>query len=325
MPVADHGREAGYRAPGFANTRSQDGLDRRQTHAWQTMRRWAIGAVLCALGAASVVYAGVHWAMTEVGPPPFARVTHLMPTAASPIDATIPEETRGQLPLDPDKVDPRYLRMLFAFEDRRFYSHYGVDPYGLLRAARDFVLNGRIVTGGSTLTMQVARLLDNQYSRTPAVKLRQIVRAIQLESSLTKKQILRLYLGLAPFGGRVRGVRAATLKFFGKEPHQLSVGEAALLVALPQAPEARRPDRDAEAALRARNFVLQAVAAAGVLTPAEAELASREPLIAEAPPMPEIPTRKPAAIHVAGLFAGLTLRHPGHGRGGAGRRETWPC
>jgi membrane peptidoglycan carboxypeptidase len=76
---------------------------------------------------------------------------------------------------------------------------------------------------------------------------------------------------------------------------------------LPQAPEARRPDRDAEAALRARNFVLKTVAAAGVLTPAEAELASREPLIAEAPPMPEIPTPKPAAIHVAGLFAGLTL------------------
>jgi len=155
--------------------------------------------------------------------------------------------------------------------------------------------------------MQVARLLDNQYRRTPTVKLRQIVRAIQLESSLSKKQILRLYLGLAPFGGRVKGVRAASLKFFGKEPHQLSVGEAALLVALPQAPEARRPDRDAAAALRARNFVLKTVAAAGVLTPAEAELASREPLIVEAPPMPEIPTPKPAATNVAGLFAGLTL------------------
>ena len=102
-------------------------------------------------------------------------------------------------------------------------------------------------------------------------------------------------------------MRAASLKFFAKEPHQLSVGEAALLVALPQAPEARRPDRDADAALRARNFVLKTVAAAGILTPAEAELASREPLIAEAPPMPEIPTPKPAVTHVAGLFAGLTL------------------
>jgi murein L,D-transpeptidase YcbB/YkuD len=306
MPFADDGGEAGYRVSGLANARSRDGVDQSQTRASQTMRRWAIGALLCTLAAALIVYAGVHWAMTEMGPPPFARVTHLMPTAAHMSDAVEPQEPRRS-PLDPDKVDPRYLRMLFAFEDRRFYSHYGVDPYGLLRAARDLVLNGRIVTGGSTLTMQVARLLDNQYRRTPTVKLRQIVRAIQLERALTKKQILRLYLGLAPFGGRIKGVRAASLKFFGKEPHQLSVGEAALLVALPQAPEARRPDRDAEAALRARNFVLKTVAAAGVLTPAEAELASREPLIAEAPPMPEIPTPKPAVTHVAGLFAGLTL------------------
>ena len=149
--------------------------------------------------------------------------------------------------------------MLFAFEDRRFYSHYGVDPFGIARAARDLVLKQRIVTGGSTLTMQVARLLDNQYKRTPSVKLRQIVRALQLERQLTKKQILSLYLGLAPFGGRVKGVRAASLKYFGKEPHNLSIAEAALLVALPQAPEARRLDRDAEAARRARNFVLKTV------------------------------------------------------------------
>ena len=138
--------------------------------------------------------------------------------------------------------------MLFAFEDRRFYSHNGVDPFGIARAARDLVLKQRIVTGGSTLTMQVARLLDNQYKRTPSVKLRQIVRALQLEQQLTKKQILSLYLGLAPFGGRVKGVRAASLKYFGKEPQNLSIAEAALLVALPQAPEARRLDRDAEAA-----------------------------------------------------------------------------
>jgi murein L,D-transpeptidase YcbB/YkuD len=249
----------------------------------------------------------MYWAMTAVGPAPFARVTHLMPASAGISDVRQPSAARGGHAVDPDKVDPRYLRMLLAFEDRRFYSHNGVDPHGLLRAARDLVLNGRIVTGGSTLTMQVARLLDNQYRRTPAVKLRQIVRAIQLESTLTKNQILRLYLGLAPFGGRVTGVRAASLKFFGKEPDQLSDGEAALLVALPQAPEARRPDRDAEAALRARNFVLKTVAAAGVITTDEAERATREPLIAEAAPMPEIPLPKPAATHAAGLFAGLTL------------------
>ena len=201
--------------------------------------------------------------------------------------------------------------MLFAFEDRRFYSHFGVDPFGIARAARDLVLKQRIVTGGSTLTMQVARLLDNQYKRTPSVKLRQIVRALQLEQQLTKKQILSLYLGLAPFGGRVKGVRAASLKYFGKEPHNLSIAEAALLVALPQAPEARRLDRDAEAALRARNFVLKTVTAAGVLTPEEAQRAQLEPVVAASPPMPPTPEMKPvlkpATANVAGLFAGITI------------------
>ena len=222
--------------------------------------------------------------MSQMGPPPLQTVAHLLPAAANS-DAA-PRADLAPVALSPDQVDARYLRMLFAFEDRRFYSHYGVDPFGIARAARDLVLKQRIVTGGSTLTMQVARLLDNQYKRTPSVKLRQIVRALQLERQLTKKQILGLYLGLAPFGGRVKGVRAASLKYFGKEPHNLSIAEAALLVALPQAPEARRLDRDAEAARRARNFVLKTVTAAGVLTPEEAQRAQLEPVSSEPPAAP---------------------------------------
>ena len=158
--------------------------------------------------------------------------------------------------------------------------------------------------------MQVARLLDNQYRRTPSVKLRQIIRAFQLERQLSKQQILGLYLALAPFGGRVKGVRAASLRYFGKEPRKLSDAEAALLVALPQAPEARRIDRDAEAALRARNFVLKTVTAAGVLTPEEAHRAQLEPVAAESTPMPPNPEKKPVfkpAVSVATLFTGLTL------------------
>ncbi|MDP1908642.1 MAG: transglycosylase domain-containing protein, partial [Hyphomicrobium sp.] len=234
-------------------------------------------------------------------------MAHLLPTASN----AAPKDGLAPLALSPDQVDARYLRMLFAFEDRRFYSHAGVDPFGIARAARDLVLKQRIVTGGSTLTMQVARLLDNQYKRTPSVKLRQIVRALQLEQRFTKKQILSLYLGLAPFGGRVKGVRAASLKYFGKEPQTLSIAEAALLVALPQAPEARRLDRDAEAARRARNFVLKTVTAAGVLTPAEAQRAQLEPVVAASPPLPPTPEMKPVlkpdTANVASLFAGITI------------------
>ena len=119
----------------------------------------------------------------------------------------------------------------------------GVDPLASLRAAYQFVTNGRIVSGGSTLTMQVARLLEPRAERTFSAKLRQMVRALQLERALTKDEILALYLSLAPYGGNLEGVRAASLAYFGKEPRRLSLGEAALLVALPQSPEARRPDR----------------------------------------------------------------------------------
>ena len=122
--------------------------------------------------------------------------------------------------------------------------------------------NGRIVSGGSTLTMQVARLLEPRTDRTFGAKLRQAVRAIQLERALTKDEILTLYLALAPYGGNLEGVRAASLAYFGKEPRRLSLGEAALLVAIPQSPEARRPDRSAEVAKRARDRVLDRVAPA---------------------------------------------------------------
>ena len=185
---------------------------------------------------------------------------------------------RWRLPVEPAGVDPRYLAMLRAFEDKRFDSHGGVDPWALGRALRQLVTNLRVVSGGSTLTMQTARLLDGDQSRSGTAKLRQMLRAIALERRLSKAQILRLYLRLAPFGGNVEGVRAASLAWLGKEPGRLSVAEAALLVALPQSPETRRPDRFTEIARRARDRVLARVAAAGVITAAEHAEALREPV-----------------------------------------------
>ncbi len=183
---------------------------------------------------------------------------------------------RWRLPLDPGDTDKRYLQMLFAFEDRRFYQHHGVDPRAVMRATLQMLRHGRLVSGASTLTMQVARLLDGKHERTGGGKLRQMARARQLEAALSKTEILRLYLRLAPFGGNVEGVRAASLTYFGREPRRLSVGEAALLVALPQSPEARRPDRNPRAAERARNRVLARAVAAGVISKAEAEKAKEE-------------------------------------------------
>ena len=185
---------------------------------------------------------------------------------------------RWRLPIETDDVDPRYLAMLKAYEDGRFDRHSGIDPLALLRAAGQFVANGRVVSGGSTLTMQVARLLEPRDDRTLSAKLRQIIRAVQLESRLSKNEILRLYLTLAPYGGNLEGMRAASLSYFGREPKRLSFSEAALLVALPQSPEMRRPDRFAQAALIARNRVLNRARERGVISTAEAEAAKAAPM-----------------------------------------------
>jgi penicillin-binding protein 1C len=193
---------------------------------------------------------------------------------------------RWRLPAAVKDVDPRYLDMLIAYEDKRFWSHHGVDPLAVARAAFQLVAHGRIVSGGSTLTMQVARLLEPRTDRTFLAKLRQTVRAIQLERKLSKDDILSLYLALAPYGGNLEGVRAASHAYFGKEPRRLTLGEAALLVAIPQSPEPRRPDRFAEMAKRARDRVLDRVAQADRIPADEIVLAKAEIVHGGRRPMP---------------------------------------
>ena len=184
---------------------------------------------------------------------------------------------RWRLPVTKNDVDQRFIDFLIAYEDRRFAEHDGVDWHALVRAAGQFVLaGGRIVSGGSTLTMQVARLIEGAPTRDADGKLSQILMAQKLEARFTKDEILTLYLMLAPYGGNVEGVRAASLAYFGKEPTRLTVAEAALLVALPQSPEARRPDRDPDAARAARDRVLDRLVTAGVLGEEEAEAAKTE-------------------------------------------------
>jgi penicillin-binding protein 1C len=174
-------------------------------------------------------------------------------------------------------VDPRFIDLLLAYEDKRFRQHIGIDPLALLRAAYLLVKERRIVSGGSTLTMQVARLLEPRRERSLANKVREMFRALGLERSLSKDQIIDLYLTLAPYGGNLEGIRAASLTYFGKEPRRLALHESALLVALPQSPELRRPDRSAAGAKRARDRVLNRVATAGGLPGDEVALARAEP------------------------------------------------
>ncbi len=152
-------------------------------------------------------------------------------------------------------VSPRYLEALIGYEDRYFYWHPGLNPVALVRAAWQWLTHGRIVSGGSTLTMQVARMLDPT-PHTMAGKLHQILRALQLELRLSKREILELYLTFAPMGGVLEGVEAASRAYLGKPASRLTEAEAALLAVLPQAPSRLRPDRYPQRAREARDKVL---------------------------------------------------------------------
>ncbi len=185
---------------------------------------------------------------------------------------------RWRLAVHPDQLDHTYLDMLIAYEDRRFYQHPGIDARAMLRAVAQAIWHGQVVSGGSTLTMQVARLLEESGTGKWRGKLRQMRVALALERRLSKADILTLYLTHAPFGGNLEGVRAASLAWFGKEPGRLTPAQSALLVALPQSPEARRPDRDRNAAREARNRVLTRMSSQTVIAEDAALAGLAEPV-----------------------------------------------
>ena len=207
-----------------------------------------------------------------------------------------------RLDADLDAIDPNFVRMLVAYEDRRFFDHIGVDPLAVARAAWQLVRNGRVVSGGSTITMQLARLLEGPQPRSLATKLVQMLRALQIETRLTKREILELYLTLAPYGGNLEGTTAAALAYLGKSPAKLTAAEQALLVALPQLPERRRPDRNPQSALAARDRVLDRMVEARLLEESEAGQARRAPLKA---------ARRNLPVYAAHLAQQAVALHPG--------------
>ncbi len=211
-----------------------------------------------------------------------------------------------RFPARPDEVSPFYLEALLAYEDRWFYHHFGVNPLTLARAAFQNAVNGRVVSGGSTLTMQVARILsrpEDALDRPPMVnKLVQILRAIQLEACMTKEQILSLYLTYAPFGANIQGVRAAAYTWLGKDADDLTHAEAALLAVLPQAPSRYRPDRHPGRAAAARNKVLARMTQFGLWSQKTVTLARQEPVV---------PFRFPAPMTAPLASRRLRQAHPG--------------
>jgi len=253
------------------------------------MKHWrTILTIAGGLGAAGAL-AGAIWAHS-LGPAPLGKnleYSHVvLDREGRLLRAYATTEGRWRLPVSERDVDPRFLKLLFTYEDKRFREHHGIDPLSMGRAAVQLVTRGQIISGGSTISMQVARLLEPRERRSLGAKMRQIVRALELESALGKDGVLALYLTLAPYGGNLEGVRAASLAYFGKEPRKLSLAEAALLVALPQSPELRRPDRFPTAARAARDRVLDRAALAGLMPSDEIARAKTQPVPHERKPLP---------------------------------------
>lgn len=255
----------------------------RRRVRWRALLRWGTVALLLGL-----------LALDQLFPPrlPTSRDASTVVVAAdgTPLRAFADAEGVWRHPVAPGEVSPLYLEALLGYEDRWFHWHPGVNPLAMARAALQWLRDGRIVSGGSTLSMQVARILehdDGPSTRRLHGKLLQMARAVQLEAHLSKAEILALYLERAPFGGTIEGVETASWAYLGKSAARLSHAEAALLAVLPQAPSRLRPDRHPEAAQAARDKVLDRMAGLGVWSRAEVEDARIETVVSRRlrPPM----------------------------------------
>ena len=263
-----------------------------------------LGAAFVLSVVLAIVGLCVLWrVVAELGPVPWPSEEGASPVVLDRsgvlLRAFTTSDGRWRMPVEVQEVDPRYIAMLIAYEDRRFLQHNGIDIYAVLRASLQLLAYGRVVSGASTLTMQVARLLEPRADRSMSAKLRQMIRAVEIERSRSKSEVLDLYLALAPYGGNIEGLRAASFAYFGKEPKRLSIGEAALLVALPQSPETRRPDRFPQAAERARQLVLERARERGLISVAEAEYASAEPIPYERRVFPALAAHAAQEAHEA--------------------------
>jgi len=202
-----------------------------------------------------------------------------------PLRAFADQQGVWRYKVDMKEVSEEYLLALIAYEDRYFYQHPGVNPISFLRAAWQYLIHQRIVSGGSTITMQVARILHS-HPRTLLGKLQQVLRALQLEWYLSKQEILNIYINYAPFGGTLEGVQAASYQYFRKPALALRPAEAVLLAVLPQAPSRYRPDRYPQRATHARNKVIDRLVKQGDWSPQKGKQVKQEPVVVWKPEQP---------------------------------------
>jgi penicillin-binding protein 1C len=260
---------------------------------------------LLVLLAAVLAGAAAFWAML---PRPLFREPHsavLFARDGSLLGARIAADGQWRFP-DLDSVPQRFATALIAYEDRRFFEHVGVDPLAIARAARENWRAERVVSGASTLTMQLARLVRTQGGARPAArtlsgKAYEALLALRLELGWSKPELLALYASHAPFGGNVVGLEAASWRYFARAPEALSWAEAATLAVLPNSPALVTPGRNRERLREKRDQLLRRLARDGVLTPLDLDLALVEPLVEAPQALPD------AAPH---LLETLRRRYP---------------
>ena len=187
-----------------------------------------------------------------------------------------------------DQVPEKFEKCIIQFEDRYFYLHPGINPVSLYKALRRNLSSGRVVNGGSTISMQVIRLSRKNKPRTYIEKVREIILATRLELRYSKAEILCLYASYAPFGGNIIGLDAAAWRYYGRQADQLSWGESATLAVLPNSPALIFPGRNADKLLAKRNRLLSSLQRKGILSESECRLASLEPLPEKAFSIPHL-------------------------------------
>ncbi len=202
------------------------------------------------------------------------------------LGASIAEDGQWRFPMV-DAVPDKFARCIIAFEDKRFRYHLGVDPLALARAVSQNLSGKRIISGGSTLSMQVIRMSRNK-PRTIWQKFIEALLAVRLEMGYSKARILKLYSANAPFGSNVVGLDAAAWRYFGRAPEQLSWAETATLAVLPNAPTLIHPGRNRERLLAKRNALLDKLATNGTIDESTAALAKLEPLPDKPHPLPRL-------------------------------------
>lgn len=219
--------------------------------------RWLATGALIALFTAVVVFAAAWY----LSPFPEHRLQRFSPNPVVTdahgrrlLSVVSPDE-QWSMPVPLDAMSPRLIQATIAVEDERFYGHCGVDVLAVARAAVQNIVRGRVVSGASTITMQVCRMMDDR-PRTLTAKVIESFRALQLSRLRTKNEVLEIYLNTAPYGGNIRGVEAASLMYFSKHAADLSLAEAALLAGLPKSPTRCNPRTHLDTALKRQRTVL---------------------------------------------------------------------